>query len=233
MTSLCRHILPAGRRCTQPAVNNSLYCRHHQVVKVTLAKVAPKPDPYKFHHPLPFVFTEDRAGLQINYSLVIAALNDKRIDVPTANAFNRLLRSCEMSLRRGPLHETTVTASREKKPRLTRRNPNEKWLVDDEDDSDSRDSHDSQPAMIPMVERVILTPAGEEIAPACDLLDEEAGESHGQCCPCQRCSEEFRNAPPEPHHRQCECGLCVLTADVAKKSEAPSDPVSDVIRNEA
>jgi hypothetical protein len=198
MSQLCRHILPAGHRCTQPAVNSTLYCRHHQVIKLTLAKVAPTPDPYGIHTPLPFVFSEDRAALQLNYSIVIAALNDKRIDLKTANAFNRLFRSCEINLRKGPLHEPHCDKKSE--PRATRRNPNEKWLVDDED-SDPQQDHGG------MVQVVILTPEREEIAPACEVF-QEGTESHGEVCPCQRCAEQFRNAPPEPHHHECQCGHC-------------------------
>ncbi len=70
MNQLCRHILPAGRHCTQPAVHATLYCRHHQVIKRALAQVEPKPDPYGIYKPLPFVFPEDRAALQINFMLV-------------------------------------------------------------------------------------------------------------------------------------------------------------------
>jgi hypothetical protein len=105
MNQLCRHIFPAGRHCTQPAVRTTLYCRHHQVIKRALAQVEPKPDPYGIYKPLPFVFPEDRAALQINFMLIAQALNDRSIHIQMANTFNRIFRSCEINLSRGPLTE--------------------------------------------------------------------------------------------------------------------------------
>jgi len=59
------------------------------------------------------------------------------------------------------------------------------------------------------VQRVILTPEGEEIAPPREVLEEgEAAPLHHKGCPCQRCAEEFRGAQPEQHHADCKCGLC-------------------------
>jgi hypothetical protein len=148
MNPLCRHILPAGRPCTQPAVRSTLYCRHHQVIKRALAQVEPKPDPYGLYTPLPFVFPEDRAALQINFMLVAQALNDQSINIQMANTFNRIFRSCEINLRNGLLHET----DRDKpQKQAQRRNPNEKWLVDDEDSEPQRNPHGE------MVRSVVLT----------------------------------------------------------------------------
>ncbi|HEX5236447.1 MAG TPA: hypothetical protein VFW25_14090 [Silvibacterium sp.] len=209
MTPLCRHIFPAGRRCTQPAVTTTLYCRHHQTVKLTLDKIKPAPAPYGLQQPLPFVFPEDRAALQINFMIVLSALNDKRITLQTANGFNRILRSCAMNLKQGPLTAPLVEKSAEKP---VRRNPNEAWLTDDEDDS--------QQDFGGMVRSVILTPDGEEIAPICELPDEE-DESHGESCPCRRCAEEFRAVPPERHHAQCACEQC------AKSHEDSPEPDKD------
>jgi hypothetical protein len=59
------------------------------------------------------------------------------------------------------------------------------------------------------VQRVILTPEGDEIALPREAL--EAGESapvHGKECPCRRCAEKYRGVPPEEHHEDCACGLC-------------------------
>ncbi|HEX5235907.1 MAG TPA: hypothetical protein VFW25_11320 [Silvibacterium sp.] len=208
MTPLCRHIFPAGRRCTQPAVTTTLYCRHHQTVKLTLDKVKPTPAPYGLQQPLPFVFPEDRAALQINFMIVLSALNDKRITLQTANGFNRILRSCAMNLKQGPLTAPLVEKSAEKP---ARRNPNEAWLTDDDDDS--------QQDFGGMVRSVILMPDGEEIAPICELPEEgEDVESHGENCPCRRCAEEFRAAPPERHHAQCACEQCGKNGEVSPES---------------
>ncbi|HEX5235280.1 MAG TPA: hypothetical protein VFW25_08125 [Silvibacterium sp.] len=240
MTPLCRHILPAGHRCTQPAVKanksgsagssspagststagttSTMYCRHHQVVKITLAKVAPKPDPYGLHQPLAFVFSEDRSALQLNFTTVIAALNNRQISVPMANAFNRLLRSCETNLRRGPLHEPmpsqTASRSQDEESRPLRRNPNEAWLVDDDEESAPRPDHGA------MVRSVILTPQGDEIAPVCEIREDGETESHGQECPCRPCAEQFRNAPREQHHPDCGCGQC----EHAAPGNPPTEP---------
>lgn len=106
MYSLCRHIMPSSKPCGSPALKETLFCYNHTKVRATLAKVEPRTDPSGVHQPLPFVFPEDRAALQLNYSVVVNALNDKRIDLQTANAFNRLLRSCEINLSRGPLTDS-------------------------------------------------------------------------------------------------------------------------------
>ena len=59
------------------------------------------------------------------------------------------------------------------------------------------------------VQRVILTPEGEEIAPPREALEEgENPPLHHQACPCQKCAEEFRDQPAEQHHQNCQCGLC-------------------------
>jgi hypothetical protein len=52
------------------------------------------------------------------------------------------------------------------------------------------------------VQRVILTPEGDEIAPPREALEEGESPLHHKACSCQRCAEEFRNAPPEQHHAE-------------------------------
>jgi hypothetical protein len=83
-----------------------------------------------------------------------------------------------------------------------------------------------QPDLENTVQRVILTPEGEEIAPPREALEEgENPPLHHKGCPCRRCAEEFRNAAPEQHHPNCTCGLC---------EPAVSQPAqSDVILSEA
>jgi hypothetical protein len=116
MYSLCRHIMPSSKPCGSPALKGTVFCYNHTKVRSTLAKVEPRTDPSGTHQPLPFVFSEDRAALQLNYSVVVNALNDQRINLQTANAFNRLLRSCAINLSHGPLtdpdhavHEIALT----------------------------------------------------------------------------------------------------------------------------
>jgi hypothetical protein len=141
MTPNCRHIKTDGVQCGSPATNNQLFCHNHRKVRRALAQVSPAPDPYGWERkPLPLVFSEDRAALQLNYSLVIAAVVAGRMTVQTANCLNRLLRSCEMNLTHGPLATP---------------------------DAD-------------IVQNIVLTPEGEEIAPAEDTDPQVAESSAGE-----------------------------------------------------
>ena len=175
MIQLCRHILPAGVICNQSAVKGTLFCRHHAALKTAIAQCKPAPDPYGIHKPIPFVFPEDHAAIQLNLFMVLQALNDKSIDNRTANTMNRLLKSCEHNLGQTPLA------------------------------GESKEN---------AVQRIILTPDGEEIAPPREALEEgENAPLHHKGCPCQKCAEEYRNAAPEQHHKDCQCGMCVENSD--------------------
>lgn len=105
MIQLCRHIFAGGKLCEQAAVRGSMFCRHHGTVKMALAREKAAPDPAIWHTPIAFVYPEDRAAVQLNLFMVLQALNSKRIDLRTANAMGRLLRSCEANLRKGELAE--------------------------------------------------------------------------------------------------------------------------------
>ena len=175
MIQLCRHILHEGRVCKAAAVGGTFFCRHHGAVKTTLAKSQPRPDPYGIHEPLPFVFPEDRASLQLDLFLVLQAFNDRKIDVRTANCMTYNLQACMTNLGKRPLVE-----------------PDEQNTV----------------------QRVILTPEGEEIAPPREALEEgENPPLHHKGCPCQKCAEQYRDATPEQHHQNCQCGMCIETSD--------------------
>src|ERR1700740_1059956 len=63
------------------------------------------------------------------------------------------------------------------------------------------------------VQRVILTPEGDEIAPPHEKLEQDESPIHYKDCPCQRCAEQFRGAAPEQHHADCLCGLCEPITD--------------------
>jgi hypothetical protein len=71
-----------------------------------------------------------------------------------------------------------------------------------------------------MVRSVVLTPDGEEIAPLREVWEEDEVETHGEDCPCQNCAQQFRGAPPEQHHLDCQCGICEQTTE-------PQPAVSD------
>lgn len=91
---LCTYIKTDGVRCGSPAVKGSELCFHHSAVKTALGKVKPQAASGEFA-PIPFVFPEDRASMQINFFLLLQAFNEGRIDLRTFNAMQRLL--CSMA----------------------------------------------------------------------------------------------------------------------------------------
>lgn len=135
MISLCRYILQGGNPCTQAAIGGENYCRHHLVVRRTVAANQPRPNPYRIEKALPLVFPEDRAALQINLFLVMQGFNEGQIGPKSANIFAKLLHECAVNLKQGPLYGT---------------------------------DHENA------VRRVVVTPEGEEIAPAREVP--EAGD---------------------------------------------------------
>src|ERR1700758_2068547 len=141
MIELCRHIKPEGTACKGLAVRGTNFCRHHQLIRKTLDKVKPSIENNGVYKPLPFLFPEDRSGIQV----------------------------CLSNLNKGPLAQA-----------------------------------DAENA----VQRVILTPEGDEIAAPREKLEQDESPIHYKDCPCQRCAEQFRGAPPEQHHADCLCGLC-------------------------
>lgn len=127
MIPLCRYILQGGNQCQQAAINGEHYCRHHLVVRRTVAANTPKQNPYRIEKPLTLVFPEDRAALMIDVFVVMQAFNEGQISPRSANILTRLLHECGVILKQGPLYDT---------------------------------NHEHA------VRRVVVTPEGEEIAPA-------------------------------------------------------------------
>ena len=106
---LCTHIKPSGATCGSLAVSGTALCYHHSAVKSALAKVVPLDQvPYGAHSPIPFVFPEDRASLQINLFLLLKAFNEKRIDQRAATIMHRILRAMSANLGARPLTEDKV-----------------------------------------------------------------------------------------------------------------------------
>jgi len=104
--ALCTHRMTTGATCGSPAVSGTALCYHHSAVKTALGKVVPVDRvPYGAHAPIPFVFPEDRASLQINFFLLLQALNEKRIDQRTSTLMHRMLRSMSANLGTKPLAE--------------------------------------------------------------------------------------------------------------------------------
>ena len=94
--ALCTHVKTDGVRCGSPAVSGTALCYHHSAVKTALGK-AQTMNEYGTC-PLPFVFPEDRASMQINFFLLLGALNEGRIDLRTYHSFLSLLRAMARNL---------------------------------------------------------------------------------------------------------------------------------------
>lgn len=109
---LCTHVKPSGATCGSPAVSGTALCYHHSTVKTTLARVVPLDQvPYGAHSPIPFVFPEDRASIQINFFLLLKAFNEKRIDQRAATIMHRMLRAMSANLGAKPLTEDRAEAT--------------------------------------------------------------------------------------------------------------------------
>ena len=112
----CTHIKTNGEVCGSPAVSGTDLCYHHSAVKTALAKPHGKA-PYEGFAPIPFVFPEDRASMQINFFLLLQAFNEQRIDRRTYNCFLSLLRAMAKNLgKTGSLVEPTTTEGAPFKP---------------------------------------------------------------------------------------------------------------------
>lgn len=110
MIALCQYILQGGKQCEQAALKGGHYCRHHQIVRRTIEESAPQGDGYGSRKPLPFVFPEDRASVQLNYFMILQAINDGRLDQKTASLMLRVLKACDANLKKGPLNEGAAAA---------------------------------------------------------------------------------------------------------------------------
>ncbi len=200
MIQLCRHIRPEGTQCSAPALLNRRFCHYHEQFHLRprraglqTASLAKTLDATTLeggrlslaetdqlpHPPLEMLFPEDRASIQINLHRILDALAHNLIDLSTANAMTYNMRACMANLARKPLVETPQSAG------------------------------GAEAANPRVVQRVILTPEGDEIAPPVEILEEhEAEPVHHRLCPCLACAEKYRGWPGELHHAECQCGLC-------------------------
>lgn len=105
---LCTHVKTNGIVCGSPAMAGTALCYHHSVVKTTLDRVpAGSRAGNGDFEPIPFVFPEDRAGMQINFFLLLEAFNQHRIDLRTYRAMLGLLKAMARNLgKSGSLVET-------------------------------------------------------------------------------------------------------------------------------
>lgn len=95
----CTHIKTNGDVCGSPAVSGTVFCHHHSAVKTALAKVPPAgKSPNGAFAPIPFVFPEDRASMQINFFLLLEAFNEQRIDLRTYRSMLSMLKAMSRNL---------------------------------------------------------------------------------------------------------------------------------------
>jgi hypothetical protein len=95
----CTHVKTNGEVCGSPAVSGTELCYHHSAVKTALAKGRPNDKaPSEGFAPIPFVFPEDRASMQINFFLLLQAYNEQRIDQRTYNSMLSLLKAMAKNL---------------------------------------------------------------------------------------------------------------------------------------
>ena len=107
---LCTHIMPSGASCGSPAVSGTKLCFHHSGVKTALGRVTPIDQvPYGIFSPIPFVFAEDAASLQINFQLLLQAVAEKRVDQRTGMLLHRILRSMAENLKNPLIAEAPAT----------------------------------------------------------------------------------------------------------------------------
>lgn len=93
----CTHVKTNGEVCGSPAVSGTTFCYHHSAAKTALGKVKPQAGPGGFA-PIPFVFPEDRASMQINFFLLLQAFNGGRVDLRTYRAMLSTLKAMAANL---------------------------------------------------------------------------------------------------------------------------------------
>ena len=94
---LCTHVKTDGTTCGSPAVAGTALCYHHSTVKAALGRVQPQAGNGEFA-PIPFVFPEDRASMQINFFLLLQAFNEGRIDLKRFKVMMSLLKAMAANL---------------------------------------------------------------------------------------------------------------------------------------
>ena len=97
MFRVCAHIKKDGVRCNSPAMKGMNFCYQHiggNVRELTRARSiynGPKLD---------FVYPGCRQAIQHDFFVIAQAMNDGKIDLQTANTYNRIYSACERNLRR-------------------------------------------------------------------------------------------------------------------------------------
>jgi hypothetical protein len=108
----CAHVKTNGEVCGSPAVSGTEFCYHHSAVKTALAKPNGKELNGGFA-PIPFVFPEDRAAMQINFFLLLQAFNERHVDERTYKSMLSMLKAMAKNL--GKSGKLTEEKEEEKK----------------------------------------------------------------------------------------------------------------------
>jgi len=172
MLQQCRHFQTNGSRCRQVALSDGPLCYYHRHRQPrrrrSLTQAQTRTQTHSANQTLDYgaipvsepeplvdiIFPEDRASIQINLHSVLLALAHNRIDIRTANAMTWNIHASMTNLAHKPLLETEPAKSTQS------RSTNE----DSEGPTSGFSDVTSRPA-IHTVQRIILTPDGDEIAP--------------------------------------------------------------------
>jgi len=110
---LCSHVKTNGTTCGSPAVSGATLCYHHSTLKTSLREG--QQAACGSNAPIPFLFPEDRASLQINFFLLLQAFNQKQVDLRTYRAMLSMLKAMAANLgKSGSLVEGSGEAVGEK-----------------------------------------------------------------------------------------------------------------------
>ena len=96
---LCTHVKTNGIVCGSPAVAGTELCYHHSAIKTATGHAGSggRGAGGEFA-PIPFVFPEDRASMQINFFLLLQAFNEGRVDLKHFKAMMSMLKSMAANL---------------------------------------------------------------------------------------------------------------------------------------
>ena len=173
MVPLCKYILDGDQPCEQAAIKGGHYCRHHQVVRKSVA--AAEAESELSHPSLPFVFPSNYACQLHNYFLVVEALNDGRVDLKTANMMHRLQKSCDASLKQAVLERDQLG-----EPLLSRgpdSGPNAVQIADQDEAADNEERFKIAAASEPARVRYEPTYPAQQTRDPLELLRHSRGKS--------------------------------------------------------
>jgi hypothetical protein len=126
--TLCTHVKNNGVACGSPAVAGTELCYHHSAVKTATGHEGSGGNhSYGGFTPIPFVFPEDRASMQIDYFLLLQAFNEHQIDLRAFKAMMSMLKAMDHNLgKTGSLMEESDQPSAVSEEKVTRKPTSQK-----------------------------------------------------------------------------------------------------------